>query len=44
MMRLPPGLEYASTRVISPTGEILSSIGGRQVELNACFVNRCELT
>jgi hypothetical protein len=44
MMCLPPGLEYGEGHVISPTGEILPSIGTRSVELNARSVNRCELT
>jgi hypothetical protein len=44
MMCLPPGLEYGEGHVISPTGEILPSIGIRLVQLKARFVNRCELT
>jgi len=44
MMCLPPGLEYGDRHVISPTGEILPSIGIASLQLNARSVNRCELT
>jgi hypothetical protein len=44
MMCLPPGLEYGERHVTSPTGEILPSIRTSKAQLNARFVNRCELT
>jgi hypothetical protein len=44
MMCLPPGLEYGEGQLNLRTAKILPSIGTRASQLNASFVNRCELT